>query len=298
MRANPDFQNKDLEFWANIRFLGQYIGYTVRRKKGEDEPNPPYKVPTVEEVKTKFAEFGLDHSKLVAGNEWTEYGRSLIGYINYRGECLVNHIKPNLMNKDEAKKLYESELDRIKPPAPLIPMNKQKGDKAKVNYLTALVNMNIWNELDGVGFDHNPRELTTIVEGGVPIRTMSRWMDGAFPAIHNPIAVWEIKEYYHTTTFGSRVADGVYESQLDGFELEEINENLGRNVEHLLMIDAYLTWWDMGKSYLCRIVDMLHMGFVDEVLFGREVVVEIPGIVQRWKGLMPNDGGNGGQLFD
>jgi hypothetical protein len=39
------------------------------------------------------------------------------------------------------------------------------------------------------------------------------------PGTVNPIAIWEIKEYYYTTTFGSRVADGVYETLLDGMEL-------------------------------------------------------------------------------
>lgn len=36
-----------------------------------------------------------------------------------------------------------------------------------------------------------------------------------------------------------------------------------------------------GKSYLCRIFDMLHMGYVDvdKVLLGREVVEEMPRIV-------------------
>ena len=38
----------------------------------------------------------------------------------------------------------------------------------------------------------------------------------------DPLAVWEIKEYYYTTTFGSRVADGVYETLLDGMELREL----------------------------------------------------------------------------
>lgn len=38
----------------------------------------------------------------------------------------------------------------------------------------------------------------------------------------------------------------------------------------------------MGRSYLCRIVDMLHMGYVDEVLFGYEVVERMPNIVKEW----------------
>ena len=49
----------------------------------------------------------------------------------------------------------------------------------------------------------------------MPLRTLARRVDGAFPSAVNPVAVWEIKEDYHTTTFGSRVADGVYETQID-----------------------------------------------------------------------------------
>ena len=38
----------------------------------------------------------------------------------------------------------------------------------------------------------------------------------------------------------------------------------------------------MGRSYLCRMVDMLHMGYVDEILFGREVVNRLPVITREW----------------
>ena len=86
----------------------------------------------------------------------------------------------------------------------------------------------------------------------------------------------------YTTTFGSRVADGVYETLLDGLELEELRH--GENVEvlHYLMLDARYTWWDCGRSYLCRIVDMLHMGYVDEVLVGRQVIERLPEILPLW----------------
>ena len=102
------------------------------------------------------------------------------------------------------------------------------------------------------------------------------------PGHVDPLAVWEIKEYYYTTTFGSRVADGVYETLLDGMELQELAEQEGVTVEHLLMVDAHYTWWDCGKSYLCRMIDMLHMGYVDEILFGREVVDRLPELARSW----------------
>ncbi|QQR75099.1 MAG: hypothetical protein IPJ17_05830 [Holophagales bacterium] len=81
------------------------------------------------------------------------------------------------------------------------------------------------------------------------------------------------------------MADGVYESLLDGMELEELREAEGIHVEHVLIVDARYTWWDCGRSYLCRIVDMLQMGLIDEVLFGREVLERLPAMVGNWVGL-------------
>ncbi len=147
-------------------------------------------------------------------------------------------------------------------------MNKQKGDKKAPAYFTAIINMLIEAHVDGMPCDYNPQKLTTLTRDGVPLRTLARRVDGTFTSTVNPIAVWEIKEYYYTTTFGSRIADGVYETLLDGLEPEELREHENVDVKHYLMVDAYDTWWNQGKSYLCRIVDMLHMGYVDEVLFG------------------------------
>lgn len=48
------------------------------------------------------------------------------------------------------------------------------------------------------------------------------------------------------------------------------------------MVDAHSTWWVKGRSYLCRIIDMLHMGCVDEVLFGKEVATKLPDIAKGW----------------
>jgi hypothetical protein len=161
-------------------------------------------------------------------------------------------------------------------------MNKQSGKKKTPAYLTGIINMLVEANAGGIPCDCDPRELTTVTLNGAPLRTLARRADGAFPKAVNPVAVWEIKEYYYTTTFGSRVADGVYETLLDGMELEELREHEGIDVKHYLMVDAHYTWWDCGRSYLCRIIDMLHMGYVDEVLFGREVVERLPKLVKEW----------------
>lgn len=129
----------------------------------------------------------------------------------------------------------------------------------------------------------NPQQLTTFTHDNMPLRTLSRRVDGAFIRVVNPIAIWEIKEYYYSEeNFGSRIADSVYESQLDGMELDELHRNTSFDVKHYFMVDGHNTWWYKGKSYLCRIIDLLHMGYVDEVLFGREVQERLPQLVKEW----------------
>ena len=161
-------------------------------------------------------------------------------------------------------------------------MNKQRDEKKGYAYFTGIINMLIESSIRGHDCDYDPRELTKVTTDGSLVRTLARRVDGAFPAAVDPVAIWEIKEYYHTTTFGSRVAGGIYETLLDGMELEELAKSEDVDVRHYLFVDSRRTWWESGRSYLCRMVDMLNMGYVDEVLFGREVVDRIPIVAQEW----------------
>ena len=275
MIANQLFLNQPKQFWAYVRSIGQQVGYTVR---GQGQ----IKVPTIDEMVDALNALGLDGARLrSARGEATLLGQTLGGYFHYRAEILNNHVQPRLMNVDQARALFTETKDRLDYTGP-IPMNKQKGDKKAPAYLTALVNMLVASNIEEYGCDYDPRALTTVTFDGAPVRTLARRVDGAFPSTVNPIAVWEVKEYYYTTTFGSRVADGVYETLLDGMELEELRAAGGVNVLHYLMVDDRYTWWECGRSYLCRILDMLHKGYVDEVLFGIEVEERLPTLVQSW----------------
>ena len=69
---------------------------------------------------------------------------------------------------------------------------------------------------------------------------------------------------------------------LDGTELVELREIEAIPVLHYLMVDDYFTWWQKGRSYLCRIIDMLHDELIDEVFFGRQVLDEWPLTVRSW----------------
>ena len=275
MKPDPRFLRQPKHFWANVRLLSQHVGYTAR---GTGQ----ILVPTLTDMVVAMQEMGLGAAHLVvADGQPTKLGASLASYFEHRAAVLNGFVEGQLMDAKQARNEFDRLRRRLKPTCP-IPMNKQKGKKRTAAYLTGMVNMIIEGCARGFPCDYDPRVLTTFTKDGAPLRTLARRVDGAFPSAVNPIAIWEIKEYYYTTTFGSRVADGVYESLLDGLELEELRAEEHVPVRHYLMVDAHFTWWECGRSYLCRIIDMLHMGYVDEALFGREVVTRLPGIVAEW----------------
>ncbi len=275
MRAELVFSKQPKSFWAHVRTISQHVGYTDR-KSGQ------VKIPSIADVTGAMHDLGLETTHIISkSGKLSQFGKKLVDYFILRAKVLNEFVEPHLMGKDEARAIYQELRAKLRPKCPL-PQNKQKGDKKAPAYLTAIINMLIESNIQGMPCDYDPRELTTITREGKPIRTLARRVDGAFPGPVNPIAVWEIKEYYYTTTFGSRVADGVYETLLDGMEIEELREKENIDVKHYLMVDDRFTWWKCGRSYLCRIIDMLHMGYVDEVLFGREVVTRLPKIVAEW----------------
>jgi len=275
MKPNPKFSSQSKEFWANVRLISETVGYTIR---GKDS----IKVPTIEEIINGYTIRGLNIEKIVNDGKVTIFWNDLLAYFIYRAEILNNTVQDNLQDKEEAEEIFLEVKKRINPPIELIPMNKQKGEKKKEAFLTGIVNMLIYEALNKkISFDYDPRNLTVITHKKTPIRTFSRRFDGAYPSIFDPKVIWEIKEYYYTTTFGSRVADGVYESLLDGMELEETEINTGKKLNHYLIVDSKYTWWVCGKSYLCRLIDMLNMGYVDVILFGKEVITELPNLVKK-----------------
>ena len=274
-----------MHFWANVRAISQHVGYTAR---GAGR----VRAVTSDEMVKALRRMNLDTSHVVgADDELTALGDTLVAYFRHRADVLNDFVEPRLRNAEQARKEFNRLRRTLKPKCP-IPMNKQKGPMKKPAYFTGIVNMLIETNCGEFVCDYDPQKLTTFTRDGVPLRTTSRRYDGAFPAIMDPIAVWEIKEYYYNKSFGSRVADGIYETLLDGMELEELHRNTPVQVKHYLMVDAR-AWWDRGRSYLCRIIDLLHMDYVDEVLFGAEVIERLPGIVGEWV-ILARARGNGG----
>lgn len=269
MKPNPQFTSESPAFWALVRYASEQIGYSPRVGKGQSKTLRRY---TLAEVTATAKALGAA----------ADVVQRVTDYLNYRADVLERQVEPLLMNRDQAKALFE-ELQAKHEPTCHLPLNKQKGEMRHYAYFTCIINILTEATLGGTSFADNPRQLTTIKDDkGNLVATMSRQIDGAYPSPVNPHAVWEIKEYYGTTTFGSRVADGVYETLLDGYEINEAEHLAKRRVGHYLFVDDHYTWWDCGRSYLCRLVDAMHMGLVDEVIFGREVVDRWPDIVNKW----------------
>lgn len=275
VEPDPRFVNQPPVFWANVRTISQEVGYTERGRRR-------IKVPSPEQISAAYRSLDLSTHLLFSdsGHVSTAFGQSLLDYFRYRAEVLEDVVEPALMDAEEARHEFDRLRAELNPTRPFV-QNKQRGEKAGPALLTGLVNMILKSEV-GDDCDYDPRTLTTVTSQRLPVRTLARRVDGAYPSTVNPVAIWEIKEYYHTTTFGSRVADGVYETLLDGMELEELNRSEGIHVRHILIIDSHYTWWEMGRSYLCRMVDIMHMGYVDEVLFGREVLTRLPLLAREW----------------
>ena len=293
MRASDYWRRQDEQFWAYVRVLSEKRGYA---KRGADS----VAAFSLAECKVTLGELGRDPAVL----DETDLGARLVDYFAYRAHELNDVARNNLLEANEAKELFSNIADKYCTTVTelhnnkgalvaveygvrggvnvRVPMNKQKGVKRELSFLTCMVNILFSYELQGQPFEDDPRRLPVIDREGELFAAMSRRLDGASPSSINPRALWEIKEYYYTTTFGSKISDAVYISQLDGHERHEIVEATGMPIYLYLFVDAYGTWWDQGKAYLCRLVDAVNKGVVDEIVVGRECVEAIPRLVRTW----------------
>lgn len=274
MKAFDEFLDKDPSFWSFVKFASENLGYTKRKQD-------IVKSYTASDIR----DLCNSHNVIIDDQKINDAAL----YSKMRADLLNSYVKNQLMDADSARfefeKLYPVYLDKKLKCS--LPFNKQKGEMKQIAFFTSIINIitelairDITGVLTEKGFDDDPRGLIYIWDDNKNIiGSSSRRFDGAFPTINNPSIVWEIKEYYYTTTFGSKISDGVYETQLDGFEFKTLYERTGKKVFHVLFIDAYNTWWNKGKSYLCRIIDALNFGLVDEVIVGREVLT-------RWSDLL------------
>src|SRR5581483_5159392 len=200
MKPNERFLKQGKVFWANVRTISEAVGYTEKKRKSkasdtsEEQPSR-IKIPDILEVKNALLKLGLKSTYLITKeDQLTEFGKQIFSYFEYRADVLNNFVEPHLMDKKRAKEEFEKLKSELHPKCPL-PQIKQKGEKKAYAYFTGIINMLIEANLEGFPCNYDPQQLTAITRNYAPLRTLARRVDGAFPAIVDPTAVWEIKEY-------------------------------------------------------------------------------------------------------
>lgn len=293
MIADDVWQNQSQIFWNYVRIISENLGYSRNGK-----------VLRHSEADIRRALIILNLSVDIDATI-----DQLAQYFHFRANLIETTMATYLQTPDEARMLFEevvahyttsvtsrfnqggqenARVYTVKNGVPVIaPYNKQKGHKREIDYLTAISNILISHHLAGEDFDQDPHRLPIVTESGIIQGAMSRRMDGAYPSCVNPLAVWEFKSYYYTTTVGSKISDAVYIASLDGYERDEIFNNTARRIYTTLFLDAYSVWLKQGKSYLCRIVDLLHRGLIDDLVIGAEVLTAIPKMVTKWSSSEP-----------
>ncbi len=98
MKANPKFLQHDKQFWANVRTIGQELGYTR---------NGQVRVYHVDDLKLAMTRGHLktDHFFDPSGRT-SELAAGLIEYFTYQAEILNNYVEPRLMDASRAEDLF------------------------------------------------------------------------------------------------------------------------------------------------------------------------------------------------
>lgn len=298
MKANPLYLGQGPEFWAYVRLI-------TRGLDASDRKTHAIKHYSMDDIFGVVLSGGYPSAAL-GTREWpSQLAVDLFNYFDYRSNILNGEVERSLMDVDEAaqsfsnlcndlgvgsgepvfsvrgrERIHSAQRFNVNGVEVIVAMNKQKGDKRNIQYFTGMIDLIVADSLK-CEFDFDPRGLATFDNGNTMYGTFARRMDGAYPSIRNPRALWEIKEYYYTTTFGSKISDAVYITELDGYEREELQQ-VGASTKLYLMVDSHFTWWHSGKAYLCRLIDILNMGKVDGIFFGKEVLNELPAVASSW----------------
>jgi len=274
MLSNDDFQGRGREFWAYVRLVSEQAGYQPHG----DELVKKY---DLDDLRKTVEKTEINADPILGGFSecTTNLGNEVRDYLNYRSEQ-VEIALDRIRTRDQAVEEFEEFSEGFVMDTEQL--NKQGSNQPLV--FANSVNLVLEKET-GIEFDPNPRMLPTVLDSDRNLQmTLPKWPDGAFPTARNPRAIWEVKEFYSSTTFGSRIADAIYEIMLFHEELNTLHEETGREVELYLMTDGYEAW-QKGISYICRIVDILNMGYIDAAIFGEDVFTQWPDIVGEWEDL-------------
>ncbi|MGC5342937.1 DUF7687 domain-containing protein [Streptomyces sp. DT171] len=223
---------------------------------------------------------------------------SLSAYWGKR-RAVADSLLAAMRTEEQAKADYATVSDQVLQSYGVKLKGYHKSSKALVNTVDAIVYREC--RKTGVSVDTNPQSRAALVSDE-HIWVSPRRLDGAIPDLLNPVAIWEIKEYWGKTNGGSKMSDAIYELHLVGLELRMFEDEFNVHVNHYAIIDGK-DQWNSRKSDLRRAVDLLYSGILDELVVGGEVLTEWPRIVSECSALVaslektPNVGDSPTSLF-
>lgn len=104
MEADAEFRHLSKSFWADVRTIGEAVGYTLPRQN-------MVRAPTIADIQVAYGRLGLGATHLVRGDRPTAKGRTLVDYLKHRANVLNEYVSPRLMDVDRAKAEFERLLD-------------------------------------------------------------------------------------------------------------------------------------------------------------------------------------------
>jgi len=111
-----------------VKLASEKLRYSRRTTKAN--PNPAMRRYVLDEISSCLRAEGLETNHLAdAHGTGSALGLEILCYLNHRAEVIENEIRPNLMNRKEARREFETLRGRLNPKCEL-PMNKQKKDKS------------------------------------------------------------------------------------------------------------------------------------------------------------------------
>jgi len=152
---DPRYTRVPAAFWAYVRAVSQDLGYSDRVSRSLRRYSE-------EEVLSWAGDRGIARNAIE--NVIDEQGTLLdciVGYLNRRADLLEECARPNLMDRDTARKEF-SRLQKTHKPKCKLPLNKQSGKKKHENYLVCIVNILAEAALGGCFFDADPQGLATV----------------------------------------------------------------------------------------------------------------------------------------
>ncbi|MGW0708082.1 DUF7687 domain-containing protein [Streptomyces sp. NPDC002643] len=262
----------DDPFWHVVRMLADQ---PAAQRKYADKISPTEIMNLLRSAETAAAD-----ALVLYLNKREDVLQRLSAYWSKRRE--VSDAIFSLMRTElEAKSDYATISDQVLQSYGVQLDGYHKSPKVLVNTVDAI----IYRECKkaGVSVNTNPQSRATLLADD-HIWVSPRRLDGALPDLLNPVALWEIKEYWGKTGGGSKMSDAIYELHLVGLELRMFEDEFNIHVNHYAIMDGQ-EQWQCRKADVRRAVDLLYMGLLDELVVGKEVLTDWPRIVTENIGL-------------